>query len=191
LFKGNNSTPALESLNFNKSKIDSYVEDPKITSLFYDIISTLQGSDPLGNYSASSLLYQLLVLLYQNFQSNHGKEASLDRQIMEPVMEYIKRNFIRTITLNDLAQIAKVTPQHLCTVFKGSMKMRPMEYITRKRLQESKRMLLETDLPVKEIAESVGYIDNNYFGVLFKKQEGITPGQYRGNNPSQDSLSTY
>ena len=54
-----------------------------------------------------------------------------------------------------------------------------MQYIDRKRFEESKRLLAATALPVKAIVERVGYTDEANFSRKFKKYEGVTPTQYR------------
>ena len=54
-----------------------------------------------------------------------------------------------------------------------------MQYIDRKRFEESKRLLAATALPVKAIVERVGYTDEANFSHKFKKYEGVTPTQYR------------
>lgn len=55
-----------------------------------------------------------------------------------------------------------------------------MEYVQRIRMEEAKRLLCETELPVRVIAENIGYGDNHsYFGKRFKAACGVTPGEYR------------
>ena len=69
--------------------------------------------------------------------------------------------------------------QHFCRVFKAKTGMRPMEYLAKKRIAEAKLLLLNTGESIGYIAASVGYSDQNYFGMVFKKYEGITPSEYR------------
>ncbi|WP_164716375.1 helix-turn-helix domain-containing protein [Paenibacillus whitsoniae] len=53
------------------------------------------------------------------------------------------------------------------------------DYIHRLKMEETKRLLLSTDLPIKEIAETLGYADESYFSRLFKKYAGLAPKHYR------------
>jgi transcriptional regulator GlxA family with amidase domain len=57
--------------------------------------------------------------------------------------------------------------------------MSPLDYIHALRLEEAKQMLETQDLPVEAVAEEVGYQDNGFFGRLFRRRVGMTPGQYR------------
>jgi two-component system response regulator YesN len=53
------------------------------------------------------------------------------------------------------------------------------DYLTQLRIEESQKLLAETNLPVKEIAVRVGYLDEKYYSKLFKKATGIKPTEYR------------
>lgn len=54
-----------------------------------------------------------------------------------------------------------------------------MEYLTQKRILEAKVLLCQTNKSIAEISRQTGYEDPAYFGTVFKKHEGISPGQYR------------
>ena len=57
--------------------------------------------------------------------------------------------------------------------------MRPFEHLAKKRIFESKKLLIETDLSIADVAKAVGYNDCSYFCVVFKRQEGVSPADYR------------
>ena len=54
-----------------------------------------------------------------------------------------------------------------------------IEYVTNKRLEKAKKLLENTNYTISEIAEQVSYEDTNYFSVVFKRNVGITPREYR------------
>ena len=54
-----------------------------------------------------------------------------------------------------------------------------MEYLTRVRIEEAKRLLHNPQYLIDEIAENIGYDDASYFTKVFKRYEGVTPTQYR------------
>jgi transcriptional regulator GlxA family with amidase domain len=84
--------------------------------------------------------------------------------------------------MEDLCGVSNVSKQHLCHLFRKSLHMRPMEYITRKRLQTAKEMLSTTDYSIEKIAEDTGFCTASYFCKNFKRLEGITAGEFRKNN---------
>jgi AraC-like DNA-binding protein len=64
-------------------------------------------------------------------------------------------------------------------LFKDEMGMTFSEYVTRRRLQRAKEMLLRTKMTVAEIAERVGYQSAKHFAKMFRQYEGSSPGDYR------------
>ena len=89
------------------------------------------------------------------------------------------------ITLEELAQISGVSRQHFCRIFKAKMKMRPMEYLARKRISVARGLLVSTKLSVAEVGEAVGYNSLTYFGMVFKKYEGISPTDCRNRHGTE------
>lgn len=63
--------------------------------------------------------------------------------------------------------------------FRQATGMAPLEYVHALRLEEAKQMLETGDAPIEAIANEVGYEDAGYFSRLFRRQVGLTPGQYR------------
>ena len=57
--------------------------------------------------------------------------------------------------------------------------MRPLEYIAERRMAEAKSLLVNSDMPIGDIGKKVGYSDRNYFGIVFRRAEGVSPGEYR------------
>jgi YesN/AraC family two-component response regulator len=89
-------------------------------------------------------------------------------------------HFSEDISLEILADITDITPQHLCKIFKKCLYMRPFEYIAKKRIQEAKKLLIDRSMSIKAIGEAVGYKDSSYFCAIFKKHELISPAEFRG-----------
>jgi AraC-like DNA-binding protein len=92
---------------------------------------------------------------------------------------YIHQHLDEKITLNDLADLACLSPDYLSRQFLDVMGIRPMEYINRGRIERAQMLLLTTNLSIKQIAEKVGIFSNTYFSTLFKKQTLYTPEDYR------------
>ena len=72
-----------------------------------------------------------------------------------------------------------VTPKYLAEVIKRDLGVTPTDYINQRLIEESKRLLLASDLQVKAIAYQLGFNDASYFNRLFKKVTGQSPAQYR------------
>ncbi|WP_248925660.1 helix-turn-helix transcriptional regulator [Paenibacillus hamazuiensis] len=82
--------------------------------------------------------------------------------------------------LEEWAERAGVSPYYFCKLFRKSMQMTPMDFITLCRLQVSKQWLLERkDATIREIAVQAGYPSVSYFNKRFMEHEGMTPSEYR------------
>lgn len=102
--------------------------------------------------------------------------------VAEPVKEalrYVEEHLDQGLGLRDAAQHVHLNPSYFSVLFKEQMGMTFIEYVTRLRIQKAKELLLQTKLPIGEIAERVGYQTTKYFNKVFKEYEGHSPGSYR------------
>lgn len=95
------------------------------------------------------------------------------------VSQYIQAHYTENLTLEQLSRIAQRNPQYISAVFSKACGMSIKEYITGLRIDEAKRLLRMTMLPVGEVALRVGYQDAKYFSRVFRQQTAMSPMQYR------------
>jgi two-component system response regulator YesN len=93
--------------------------------------------------------------------------------------EYIKNNFSKSITLEDVAREISVSPQYLSKLFKEETGENFIDYMTGTRIRIAKSLLESDEMSIKEICFSIGYSDPNYFSRTFKKIVGSTPTEYK------------
>lgn len=93
--------------------------------------------------------------------------------------EYIKTNYSKSITLEDVAREINVSPQYLSKLFKEETGENFIDYLTSIRIRIAKSLLEGDELSIKEICYSIGYSDPNYFSRIFKKIVGATPTEYK------------
>ncbi len=106
--------------------------------------------------------------------SAHGKDKKI-----EEVVKYVDEHYCEDISLKWLANNFWIEHKYLSKLFKKYVNEGYVEYITKKRINAAKKMLSESELTIAEIAEKVSYDDTNYFTVVFKRNVGITPREYR------------
>ncbi len=99
--------------------------------------------------------------------------------LAEQVVRYIARNYRGMISMEQLAHQMNYTPQYVSRKFKEQMGCSPLDYTIRLRIDLARNLLCDTEATLQEIAAYVGYPDTVYFNRMFKKQTGITPGEYR------------
>lgn len=93
--------------------------------------------------------------------------------------EYIHTHFKEPITLEALAKHLNLNKSYLCTIFKKATKDSFCNYTNKIRIEESKKLLLDTNESMTDIALAVGFSSASYFNTIFKKLEGKTPLEYR------------
>lgn len=178
VFRGNYLAELMNGLGFPEYFVCENVDISYFEKLFGMILA---ADDPiLGGEKCSMLLYQY-ILAARHLISGESQSASSDGIVGEAVA-YIEENYMKDITLEELSGRAGVSPQHFCRLFKARMGMRPLEYIARRRITQARLLLRETKEPISEIGEKIGYPDPTYFGVVFRKYEGIAPSDYRKRN---------
>lgn len=112
--------------------------------------------------------------ILEELQKTSGK-----RNVELEVKQYVKEHLADDLNVTRIAEIMHFNPQYLTRTFKAETGCSILEYITRERIEAAKKLLVETAIPVKEIAAMAGYPDYAYFTRVFKKETGISPKQYR------------
>lgn len=98
----------------------------------------------------------------------------------EQIRAYIDENFTNPdMGLTLLTQRFEMSSAYLSKFIKAELGVGILDYVNKKRVEEAKRLLTESEMNVNKIAEAVGYISDITFIRVFKRYEGMTPGKYR------------
>ena len=114
-----------------------------------------------------------------------GKERSRESAVAT-VTDYIHRHLHEQISISGLAEQVYLNEQYLARLFKKSVGLSILEYVTRERLKLARELLRSTDYPINRVADSVGYDNYSYFARLFKRETGMTPQEYRQRGGKSD-----
>lgn len=99
--------------------------------------------------------------------------------LFDSMLNYVQFNFMNEITIRDIAQACACSQSTVCHVFKQYTGKSINKYIDNLRINQAKRLLSTSDLPINRIAQLCGFSNINYFPTAFKKQIGISPTEYR------------
>ena len=113
---------------------------------------------------------------------NVSEKSEHTREPIRVAMHYIDQNLHKEITQKEVADHVHLNPSYFSVLFKEQAKLTFSEYLTRRRIQLAKELLISTPYTISEIAERSGYKTAKYFVKMFKDIEGITPGNYRKNH---------
>ena len=109
-------------------------------------------------------------------------EENRERQsesVMEKAKKYIRENFQKELTLDEVSKIVDISPYYFSKLFKQETGENFIEYLTKIRMKNAEMLLRDSHYSIKEVCIMSGYGDPNYFSRIFKKYEGVTPSEYR------------
>lgn len=153
----------IEGLSFDRDEI----EQPDIAS------GVLQSQEIAMKY-VIRIIERALELREKSVSSKYS-------DIVDEVVRYIEKNYAQEeLSLNLLASHVNFSPNHLSMIFSQHTGQTLIKFLTDYRMGKAKELLRCTGKRSSVISMEVGYRDPHYFSYLFKKTQGMTPTQYRG-----------
>ncbi len=99
--------------------------------------------------------------------------------ILAKINDYLEENYKNEVSLDTVAEVVNLSKSYLSFIFKENSGLNFVDYVNQFRLEKAKELLRSSSRNISEIAELVGYSSANSFSKVFKKYNGISPGQYR------------
>ena len=142
------------------------------------VYGMLDEQDHPGDYhweQMNSILNMVLVLVLRQTQV---RKYSGGNRINE-VISYIHGNYASEITIPDLAERFGMSEYYLCRQFRKYSRITIIEYLQRTRIMNAKRLFMETDHNVTQVAALTGFSNLTHFNRVFRTISGQTPSEYR------------
>ena len=144
------------------------------------IMETASSSSYIRDMKINEQLSQLLTILMEySWNPERAKSLSTTGLNISNVKAFIDRNFTNKISLEMVAKQFNVNKSYLLRLFKENIGLTVNNYILQKRILMAKNELRFTNKTLDVIAQECGLDSANYFIRIFKKIEGLTPGEYR------------
>ncbi|MFC5528206.1 helix-turn-helix transcriptional regulator [Cohnella yongneupensis] len=152
-----------------------------LKSLFGELVDLYQDRSYLARIREKAILLEI-VACFLTESNTHlrfmpGRLGDIER--LKQIEAFINDHLSEALTLEQLAKHVHLHPNYLVRYFNKHFAVSPLKYLSSKRMQKAKSLLGSTDLPVKEIAERVGYPDTNHFAKAFRKEASCSPTEYR------------
>lgn len=103
-------------------------------------------------------------------------------QSFNEILMYVNANYGQELELNACAEHFHISTNHITRLFHKYTGMGFTHYKNKLRINQAKMMLQETDTPIRDICDAVGFSNLNYFYRQFKEASGMTPKEYREHN---------
>lgn len=131
--------------------------------------------------AASAIAYEAVGALFDDVFGSQSASSTTDEDaIMRHVVEYIRANLDKPLTVPHLAEESGFSRAHFSRMFTNSEGVPPAEFVLHERMRHAGRLLSSHSLlPVKEIAILTGFDDPNYFAKVFRRFFGTSPTEFR------------
>jgi AraC family transcriptional regulator len=157
---------------------------PHLRAAMSAVDAELTAGGAGGRLAAESLANVLAVHLIRHVaaprQPTHRRAGTLPRAKLRAVVEYVEEHLDAGPTLEQLAAIARLSPNYFAWQFKRATGLPPHQYVLARRVERAKQLLQTgSDFSLAEVAASAGFSDQSQFSHHFKRLVGVTPGQFR------------
>jgi AraC family transcriptional regulator len=166
-------------------RYETALGDPLLAEIGCAVVSELKTETSAGGLLVGALASSLAARLLQrhvgaspqslSHHTNHG----LDRRRLSRVLDYIEANLEGNLSLERMATIACLSRYHFARAFKQAVGQSPHRYVSAKRLERAKALLIHGDRPLVDIALALSFSSQANFTRAFKQATGQAPGQYR------------
>lgn len=154
-----------------------------IETLFTEIQNEYLMKKPYYKAKISLLLQDILLMALRGMNRSEAEPAkyqsSHHTQLVHTVIDYLNRNHTEKIRLEDTARLTGLSPRYIDTLFRQTTGATIIEYLTKIRVESTKKALVSGSRPITDIALESGFESSSYFCKVFKKHTGLSPSAYR------------
>ncbi|MFB9753565.1 helix-turn-helix domain-containing protein [Paenibacillus hodogayensis] len=134
-------------------------------------------------YTILSCLFRIIVpmlrLYQQDFNSNPPRQYANQYMRLKPAIDYMEEHLADKVYMESVCQKVNMSLYYFSSLFKKVFGLPPVQYLIQLRIDRAKRLLLDEERSISEIAELCGFCNINYFDKMFKEKSGFTPRDFR------------
>ena len=134
---------------------------------------------PVNPEELHRLLQRMETTLLAREQQMASRRENDAAALAESVRLYLQENYDKPVDFSSMAEALAVSAPYLSKLFHEQTGSSPSKYLTEIRMRQAKKLLMDTNLTVREIAARVGYPDPFHFSRNFKNVTGVSPVQFR------------
>ncbi|NQX58389.1 response regulator [Paenibacillus qinlingensis] len=157
-------------LAVNLAIVKQWLQNTDVKQVLVDIYS----------YSSSKELIERCQKLLGDLTVCIGnRQKKMVTSPVEIVVRYVEEHYAESITLNTMAEIVYLSPSYLSSLFKSKQGQSFIDFLTEKRIEKAKSLLLYSDEKIQVISDSTGFTNIRHFNRVFKTITNRTPSEFR------------
>lgn len=138
-----------------------------------------------------SIIMEVLCLIFADSYCFIGENHTLSNDLTY-ICRYMQKHYNDDITIEELAAKIHLNKSYFIRKFKAKFGVSPLKYLISIKLSNAKIFLQDTNYTIEEIALLCGFCSSSHFSLIFKREFGITPGEYRNRfQLKSQSISLY
>ncbi|MBQ8345034.1 MAG: helix-turn-helix transcriptional regulator, partial [Clostridia bacterium] len=181
IFSGEGIEPFFQkTMEVSGTEIYRISKPERLAGRLETLLQTASNGHGAMSALCSEQIYAFLLELMRLI--SHEDEANMDERLrrLSPAFAYVERHCAEPISLGELSASVGMTPQYFCSLFRRVTGQTPLAFINGAKIRRAKEALLANrGQTVAQVAASVGFSDVSYFCALFRRNEGMTPTQFR------------
>lgn len=159
------------------------IVDDEMSNIMNRIYSEWSSNDEFHKVMIKSLINEFAIKLFRGYKitdTSNEKESRTLKKVKQSI-SFIKRNYTRDISLDEIASVAGLSRYHFCREFKKATDLTPIEFINRMRCEYAKTLLESHKYSISEISAMVGFTTSAHFSKIFKRFFSSYPSEYNKN----------
>lgn len=181
-FDGTLAPELVRELGLGGNRLTFYCGDKEALEEVFSTLLKYQSFSAVNDLILQSALFRFFAILMRDLTVRAKEPSSLKNDYVHGAVQFIRNNYYRSITVEDIAAYTGINRSYLYTLFIKETGMSPSNYLRNFRLSRAAELLSITNYSVESIAYSCGYQDPLVFSKAFKKEYHQTPLRYRQNN---------
>jgi len=141
-FNGSGVSSLIDSFGFGSYHFLNFEDIRLLDRIIQEIFIISQSKGIMVGHRCSEKIYNLLIELKTLSNESENKDVVLNLKKLQPVLEFMESNYMKNISIEDMAKVIQVSPQYLCRIFSRVLNTRPFTYLNLIKLRHAKKMLL-------------------------------------------------
>jgi AraC family transcriptional regulator len=179
---------AAESFELDPARVEvpplDRLDLPQLRDAMLAVDDELMAGAVGGDLAAESLANVLAVFLIRHVSAPRrparDRDGKLPQGKLRSVVEYVEDHLDASLTLEELAAVARLSPYHFARQFRAATGLPPYQFVIARRVERARQILQQDGkLPLAQVASRAGFSDQSQFSRHFKRLIGVTPGRFR------------